>query len=274
MKRIKYLLIAAVLAITCVNTAFGWGQKGHDTVAEIASRHLTPTTAAAIDSLLDGKSIVYYANWLDNASHTPKYIYSITWHYKNIDADQTYESAPTLSRGNIVTALNREIGIMLDPKQPYSERVLALKMIVHLLGDLHQPMHLGHETDLGGNKWDVKYFDRKVSLHKLWDSMLPESAHKWSYTEWADQIDRLPAQRAETLMQGGINDWAKETYNICTQVYAATPKGTKISYDYIAEWTPTVEECFLKGGLRLSDILNAIFDPQYTPKSSIDFHRP
>ena len=83
--RISRYALPAVLA-ACSLQVFGWGQKGHDTVAYIAECHLTPATKQAVESLLDGKSIVYWANWLDNASHTPEYAYSKTWHYKNIDA--------------------------------------------------------------------------------------------------------------------------------------------------------------------------------------------
>ena len=82
----KILLNAAVLLSICNLNAFGWGQKGHDATAYIAEQHLTDATKAALDSILEGKSIVYWANWLDNASHTPEYAYTKTWHYKNVDA--------------------------------------------------------------------------------------------------------------------------------------------------------------------------------------------
>lgn len=242
--------------------ALGWGQKGHDVTACIAERHLTPQAAAMVDSLLDGRSMVYWANWLDNASHTPQYNYSRTWHYKNIDANQTYASAPVHQAGDVVTALRRNIDILRNPKATKDQKTLALKMIVHLMGDMHQPMHLGHATDLGGNKVNIKFFSTSTNLHSLWDSRLPEAAHKWSYTEWQQQIDRAGADERAGIVAGNIDDWAQQTYTVAGQVYEATPKGTVVSYDYIAYWTPTVEQQFLRGGLRLAYLLNAIFDPQ------------
>ena len=95
------LVAAAVMPVS----SWGWGQKGHDVTAYIAERHLTPATAAAVDSIFDGRSLVYWANWLDNASHTPEYAYSKTWHYRNIDADQTYESMPKNPQGDVVDAI-------------------------------------------------------------------------------------------------------------------------------------------------------------------------
>lgn len=184
-------IISLMTALATPAFMFGWGQKGHDVTAAIAERHLTPAAKAMADSLLDGKSLVYWSNWLDNASHTPELNYSRTWHYKNIDDGQNYYSAPQHQAGDVVTALRRNLDILRNPKAGKGEKALALKMVIHLSGDMHQPMHLGHATDLGGNKVPVKFFENPTNLHSVWDSRLPEAAHKWSYTEWADQIDRV-----------------------------------------------------------------------------------
>lgn len=259
----KITNVAGVMAL-CALPSFGWSQKGHDTVAFIAENHLTPATKAAVDSLLDGKSIVYWSNWLDNASHTPEYAYSKTWHYKNIDADQTFRSAPLLPSGDIVRAINEQVAVLADTNIDDSRRALALKIVTHLLGDIHQPMHLGHASDRGGNSWTVKYFKQPTNLHSLWDSRLVESGHKWSYTEWQQQIDRATPAEVEVILTDAYPEhWAEETYEICKKVYETTPQDTNVSYDYIAQWTPTVEQQFLRGGLRLADILNTVFDPDY-----------
>ncbi len=173
----KSLVTTGLLSFSAL-MAYGWGQKGHDTTAFIAENHLTPITRAVIDDLLDGKSIVYYANWLDNASHTPEYAYSKTWHYKNIDEDQTFETAPLLESGDVVRAIYEQCAILEDPEAAREDKQLALKIVVHLLGDIHQPMHLGHASDLGGNRHIVKYFGRDSNLHSVWDSPVPESGHK------------------------------------------------------------------------------------------------
>lgn len=259
----KTFIISAAMAASL--TAFPWGQKGHDTVTCIAENHLTPTAKATINSLLSGRSIVYYANWLDNASHTPEYGYSKTWHYKNIDADETYRSARKNPKGDIVEAINTQYEILRNPSAPAEDRTLALKMVIHLVGDIHQPMHMGRATDRGGNRVTVKNFNRDSNLHSSWDSFIVENGHKWSYTEWQRQIDRAtPAETVEILSIKEPRDWARQTYEIATRIYDATPEGTKLSYDYVAEWTPVVEQQFLRGGLRLADLLNSIFDPSYT----------
>lgn len=254
------------LSLASVSLAgFSWGQKGHDVTAFIAENHLTPATYATVSQLLDGKSMVYYANWLDNASHTPEYEYSKTWHYKNIDDGMEYENAPLLETGDVVRAIYEQAEILQNPSSTKDEKQLALKIVVHLMGDIHQPMHMGHATDLGGNRWTVNYFGRDSNLHSVWDSSLPESAHKWTYTEWNDQINRASEEEAASIINNGSPEsWGKETFELCKEVYSKTPQGYKISYDYVADWTPVVEQQLLKGGLRLADLLNSIFDPEYT----------
>ena len=252
-----YNKILVALGMMSALTAYPWGQKGHDTVAYIAECHLSPEAKAAPEELLDGRSIVYYANWLDNASNTPEYSFSKTWHYKNIDEDETFETAKINEKGDIVTALEKQIAVLRDTTLSKEERSLALKMTVHLLGDIHQPMHLGHASDLGGNRWEVRYFKNPTNLHSVWDSKIVESAHKWSYSEWQQQIDRADtAQTAEILSLSTPQEWAKETYMISKEVYEKTPQDFNIEYNYIAEWTPLIEQQFLKGGLRLAEVLN------------------
>lgn len=264
MNKISHILLSGIFGTATIFNALGWGQKGHDTVAAIAENHFTPATSAAVDSLLDGRSVIYWANWLDNASHTPEYEYSKTWHYKNIDAGKTYENAPNIKEGNIVSALYQQIDVLRDSLSSKDEKALALKITVHLLGDIHQPMHMGHASDRGGNKWYIKYFRTANNLHSVWDSNIVEAGHKWSYSEWRDQIDRATPEQEIEIISGGTPDtWGKETYLICKDIYDTTPVDYNIAYDYIADWTPVIEQQFLRGGLRLADLLNSIFDANY-----------
>lgn len=264
-KKITCRLLAAALCAPVAFSALGWGQKGHDVIAEIASRHLTPVTAAAVDSLLGGSSMVYWSNWLDNASHTPEYAYTKSWHYKNIDPGETYENAPLYPDGDVVTALTDLRRSLASGTLDLTQSALALKMLVHLTGDLHQPLHMGRRNDRGGNDRRVFFFDTKTNLHSAWDTSLPEAAHRWSYSEWADQLDRATPDMERTLLEGDFSSWGRETYGIAAEVYEDTPEDAVISYDYVARWTPVVEHRFLSGGLRLAHVLNSIFDPAYNP---------
>lgn len=265
--RIFTTAAAAMLTIS----AFGWGQKGHDTTAFIAECHLTPAAKSAVEEILDGKSIVYYSNWADNACHTEPYAYTKTWHYKNIDEGQNYKNVKDIKEGTIVSALNQQIEILNNPNATKDQKWLALVLTVHFLGDIHQPMHMGRLSDRGGNRHNVKFFNSGTNLHSAWDSRLPESAHKWSYTEWQQNIDRVTPSQYALIVDGGTPySWGEETYEIAKQVYQSTPEGTNIAYDYIADWTPIIEQQFLRGGLRLADILNEAFDPEYKGRNGMN----
>lgn len=251
-----------IITFTFLLTAlmsWGWGQKGHDVTASVAERHLTPKAKAAVSDLLDGKSMIYWANWLDNASHTPQYAYTKTWHYKNINAGVPYEKMSLNPSGDVVTAINSQIAVLKDAGKSRDEKVLVLKILVHTVGDLHQPMHMGRQTDLGGNKVKVKYFNRDRNLHGIWDTDLVESAHKWSYTEWTDMIDRTTPAQQEEMVKGTTDDWARQTHEIAKQIYEEIPEGYNLSYNDVARWAPVIEQQLLTGGIRLASILNSIF---------------
>lgn len=265
----KRIFLGLSIAIVTTLQGFGWGQKGHDTVAFIAESHLTPTTLHMVDSILGNRSIVYYSNWLDNASHTPEYAYTKTWHYKNIDPDETFENAPVLKTGDVVTAIREQVKILSDPKSK-EDKSLALKILIHLVGDIHQPMHMGRRQDRGGNAVRVKYFYNNSNLHSIWDTKILESGHNWTYTEWKNQIDRAIADEVVAILSDGTPEkWGKETYLIAKDIYETTPAESELSFDYIAKWTPVIENQLLKGGLRLADLLNSIYDEEYKSFNSL-----
>lgn len=255
---VRTAVSAALLAISAI-PAGAWGQKGHDVVCTIAQRHLTRKASAKISDLLDGKSIVYWANWMDNASHTPEYAYTKTWHYKNVDAGQTLETAQSNPSGDVLTAINAQVAALRSGTLNKEAAALALKMIIHFTGDLHCPMHMGHLSDLGGNKVQVRYFNTGKNLHGVWDRDLVESAHNWTHTEWAVELDRVSRRQFRELGAGTPEDWARQTLAIVSDIYAATPSGARIQYDYINEWTPVIEQQLLLAGLRLASLLNDIF---------------
>ena len=254
----KLACMAAGMLLFTVN-GYSWGQKGHDVTCAIAEKHLTTKARKHISAILDGKSIIYWANWMDNASHTPEYRYTSTWHYKNIDADETYQSASVNENGDVVRAIEEQIAALKSGNQSREEQATSLKFLVHLMGDLHCPMHMGHKSDLGGNRWQVQYFGSGRNLHSVWDSGLVESAHNWTYSEWVEQIDTYSKEENRKMAEGTPASWGEETYGICKKIYEETPVGSKLSYDYVSGWTETAEQQLLRAGLRLAAILNDIF---------------
>ena len=253
-------LLICVIAVCSTLTSFGWGQKGHDVVAYIAECNLTPEVYQKVVKALGGHSLVYYANWMDNASYSDLYRYTKTWHYANVDEGFTYETMAKNEKGDVVTAIEGIIAELKSGKLSSEQEAVRLRMLIHLVGDIHAPMHAGHLSDRGGNNVMVKFFDKETKLHSLWDTALVEAAHKWGYTEWEQQLNRYcSAEEKAELAKGTPKDWLNESHAIATEIYKVSPEKSKLSYDYITYYAPVIEKQLLAGGLRLAKILNELY---------------
>ena len=240
--------------------ASAWGQKGHDVVAYIAEKHLSKRTLKRVAEVLDDNSLVYVANWMDNASHTDEYAYTKTWHYVNVDPDEgSYNNSTKTSSGDVVTAINGIVERIKSGTLTDEQERVELMMLIHLVGDMHCPMHAGMKSDRGGNGTKVKYFGKQRNLHSVWDSEIVESAHRWSYSEWQQQVDRTSRKEQKRIAQGCPNDWIEETVLLVRDIYARSSTGENLSYDYVAHYAPVVEQQLLKGGIRLAKILEELY---------------
>ena len=256
MKRFLLILISALYTLT----SFGWGQKGHDVVAYIAECNLKPSVYKKVVKVLDGHSLVYYANWMDNASNTDAYRYTKTWHYANVDKGHTYETMTKNPKGDVVTAINEIVAKLKRGELTPEQEAVNLKFLIHLVGDIHAPMHAGRLSDIGGNRTYVTYFGKKTKLHSLWDTPLVEDIHRWSYTEWQQQLDKLcPKKTKKQIATGTAADWLVESHEVATKIYDASPENKKLSYDYQNKFAQTLEQRLLYGGLRLAMLLNEIY---------------
>ena len=156
-------LIILLSCLLFAGSVYGWGQKGHDVTAYIAECHLTPEAAQKIDKVLNGHSPVYYCNWMDIASHTPEYNYTKTWHYLNIDEGQTLETMPRNPKGDVLTAVTTLVAELKAGGLAPEAETEKLKMLIHLVGDMHCPMHTGRLSDIGGNQRPVLMFGRRTN---------------------------------------------------------------------------------------------------------------
>ena len=267
----KKILVAAMSMIMLLSSisAFGWGPKGHDVVAAIAEQHLTKKAKKAIDEILDGKSIVYYSSWMDNIQNSPYwengYNKTKTWHYANVDKGHTYQTMSKNESGDVITGLEfltKELTENYDNLTD-STRADYVKMIVHMVGDMHCPMHAGRLSDRGGNGTKVKWFGQNTNLHSIWDSKMIDSARKWSYSEWVDQLDRTDKKFKSSVMRGTYEEWFKETVEGAASIYEYVESMGKdnpnLSYQFVYDFSHLLEDRLLVGGYRLAYVLNMIF---------------
>ena len=254
----KQISIVIVSLLFSSHLALSWGGKGHDIIANIADTHLNPKAKSAVQKILDGRSMVYYSIWLDNTRGDDAYKHTLTWHYANVDEDKTYETMEKNSKGDVYTATLMAIEKLNDNQSSDSIRSFYLKCLIHLVADLHCPMHLGRATDKGGNGFTIKWFGRKTNLHRLWDTQIIESLKTWSYTEWRENIDIMSSEQYEEIVKGDVLIWLLETQEIAKEIYDYAQKDKNYSYDYMKRYAQTVEQQLLRGGYRLAYILNNI----------------
>ena len=267
-RRIAILPLSIFMMLQSVSL-FGWGQTGHDVVAAIAEQNLTRKAKREISRLLDGRSIVYYSSWMDNIQNSPYwkdgYDVTKTWHYANVDKGYTYETMSKVESGDVGTALDSLPDAMNNHYKELTDsmKVDYLKMIVHLVGDIHCPMHAGRLSDRGGNRTQVKWFGKNTNIHSVWDSKLIESARKWTYTEWAEQLDRADKAYIKKAMSGSFEEWFTDTVGNAAMIYDYIEdlgkENPNLSYQYVYDFSPMLEEQLLLGGYRLAYVLNTIF---------------
>lgn len=271
----KKFLLSALSCVFLLNslTTFGWGPTGHDVVAAIAENHLTDKTKAKLNELLDGRSIIYYSSWMDNIQNSPYWEYGYnqtkTWHYANVDKGETYQTMKKNEKGDVVVALTTLTDQLQNNYENLTDSMRSdyVKMIVHMVGDMHCPMHAGRLSDLGGNRTKVRWFGRNTNLHSVWDSKIVESARSWSYSEWRDQLDRnVCPEFAQNLTVGSFEEWFCETVEGAASIYnyveTLGEENPNLSYQFVFDFSPLLENRLLVGGYRLAYVLNSIFDPE------------
>lgn len=286
MTKTGILQISCVLALCLSGNSYGWGAKGHRIIGELAQQHLTASTQAAVTEILEGDDLATAATWADEMRSSQDNVEfwsrrSAPWHYVNIPAGQDYASSEKNSQGDAFMAIETFSAILLDepvPQGPVRDglefyfgdlqsrekevKAFALRFLIHILGDLQQPLHMGYADDQGGNLVQLHWFGQTTNLHTLWDTLLVEQAGL-SFTEYTqrltNRINRTPSSDIRGLERTDPLVWEQESRRTLERVYSRHRESTDLSYEYAAQFVPTVEMQLVKGGLRTAYFLNSIF---------------
>lgn len=254
---IVLLLFAESLSAISVSADIFWGQTGHRVVGLIAEQHLTKRAQRNLTRVLKGENLAMVSNYMDFIKSDPSFKHMDPWHYCTIPAGHTYEQAGTPPEGDIIKTIERLIAELKSGQFADGDEAFALKMLVHLVGDIHQPLHVGTGEDRGGNDIKLKYFWEESNLHRVWDSGIIDN-QQLSYTEFAGWINNAPADSISKWQSDGIIDWAYESMKYRNQVYNL-PENLLLTYRYDFENIEAVKIRLLQAGIRLAGILNEIY---------------
>jgi hypothetical protein len=257
-------LTAAGLFAAPAPPAFAWGQFAHRASAKLAESRLTPAARAAIREILEpGESLADASTWADE--HSRDIPGSGAWHYVNVPISaRSYD--PRDCHGNCVVSRFEEFrAVLADRKAPSARRRMALRYVIHLLQDLHQPLHVGDNHDRGGNAVQLTYYrDDRTNLHQLWDSGLFRNRFRHE-NQLLEEI-QIEANRrdARDWHAGSVEDWADESLQIAKTAYRVpgtndlVRRGIRLGRDYELVNLPLATRRVAQSGVRLADVLNSI----------------
>jgi hypothetical protein len=260
-KTLKVSLIIAICAYIPVN-ASAWGMLGHRIVGQVADSYLNNKTRKAIKNIMGSETLAMSANWPDFIKSDTSFNYLNSWHYVNLPANLDQQGVKNFleqeKTPNVYNKIQEMVSILKNKQSSPEQKKMSLRLLVHMVGDMHQPMHTARKEDLGGNKVYVTWFGGRSNLHKIWDESLVDY-QQLSYTEYAEAINhpskaQLNAWRSTSLAQNVF-----ESYVIVDKIYANTHADDKLGYRYNFDFIDTLNEQLVKGGVRLANILNEIY---------------
>ena len=250
------LLLLPVLMLPLAASA--WSVLGHRLVGELATTELTPQARAQVAELLRGEedpTLAGVATWADQLRENDPDLgkRSAKWHYVNMPGD-TCDYVPERDCRNgdcAIEAIERQTAILGDRSRPRAERAQALKFVVHFIGDVHQPLHVGLASDRGGNDAQVNLEGKGMNLHSLWDRELLAS-RGLDQDALVKRLARLPVA---SIRRGGVQAWARESCEI-VHMPGFYPASAKIDSSYVERWRPAAEERVRVAAHRLAHVLN------------------
>lgn len=265
-------LVALLSALPAPSWA--WGAQGHRITGRVAEAFLTPRARIAIQSLLGGESLADASTWMDQEKRHLGPV-KAQWHYTN----QAVCGTPVIRcpKGNCLTTrlpgLIEEIG---DPRLSKQQRAVALRMVIHLVGDLHQPLHVADNDDKGGNDITVLFAGARKplerNLHELWDvELVKQELRGVSEETYAYQLIASAKTDIDATRRGSFSGWATNSHRLAKEVaYAELPgwrcgatASTVVALDarYLATGRAIVRMQLRDAGVRLAEVLNRAFGP-------------
>ena len=262
LKKIKKAAVIAVLTYLPI-VAMAWGQLGHRIVGEIAYAHLTPKARVAVNKILGNEGMAMASNWPDFVKADTAYNYLFSWHYINFKDSMSQIEMNNYLKTDTATDAYTKINFLVAQLKISNlderKKLMYLRLLIHIVGDVHQPLHVAKEEDRGGNKIKVLWFNQPANLHSIWDDKLIEG-QQLSYTEYSNAIDHTTPMQVKMLQEQPMWLWFYHSNQIATSIYEEIKQpDQKLSYRYNYDHIATVNNQLLEGGVHLAGLLNQIF---------------
>lgn len=256
MKVYKTLFLAGLMMLA-TSQAFAWGQLGHYLIGYMAERQMKKSTLKKVEKVLYPMSLGRSGTWMDEVRSDRNYDYATTWHYLT-SKEGEYNPEIQESTGDAFEAIQRLKAELIAGGLSPKEESEKLKMLIHMVEDIHQPLHVGTGEDRGGNDVKIEFFGRPTNLHALWDSGMIER-QGMSYSEIGDELfRRITPELQDSYREATMEDWLKEAVSFRPAVYDL-PEDRRLSYLYMYQNYHIAEERMIAASVRLAQILDEIY---------------
>ncbi|MDE0561070.1 S1/P1 nuclease [Algoriphagus sp. NF] len=256
MKVYKTLFLAGLMMLA-TSQAFAWGQLGHYLIGYMAERQMKKSTLKKVEKVLYPMSLGRSGTWMDEIRSDRNYDYATTWHYLT-SKEGEYNPEIQESTGDAFEAIQRLKAELIAGGFSPKEESEKLKMLIHMVEDIHQPLHVGTGEDRGGNDVKIEFFGRPTNLHALWDSGMIER-QGMSYSEIGDELfRRITPELQDSYREATMEDWLKEAVSLRPAVYDL-PEDRRLSYLYMYQNYHIAEERMIAASVRLAQILDEIY---------------
>jgi hypothetical protein len=261
--RLCFKCLPGLLLAAFCQAAQAWGPQGHRIAGTLMEPYLSPASYNAMRALIGDESLGDASTWADRMRDSPSPFWRDTagpYHYVTVPPGKTYIEVGAPRKGDSVTALASFRQTLLDPAASRVHKQLALRFALHIIQDLHQPMHVGNGRDRGGNDVRLKLNGKSTNLHRVWDSAILAVAGR-SDGEWVARLAVITPQQAADWAEPDPLAWVAESAALRDRVY---PTRRTISEHYLQQWLPSVELRLQKSAVRSATWLNAVFEAAST----------
>lgn len=284
-------VLALSISLLVSEKSYAFGENGHRVVAEIAESRLTANTKKKVAEILGQETLAEASTWADEVRSDNHYNKYDPWHYVEIPNGMNYGNSPKNPDGDVIVGIKTTIDVLQGRSTVFNKKE-ALRYLVHFIGDLHQPLHVGNGKDKGGNLCVVKFAGRNTNLHTVWDTHLI-GARELSYTElskFLNRSDLVTQNKINSWVTGDYIDWAQDVVKVreslyppnvdrsekdkadgefgrdqehtyCKKVDTDTIPSAQIPYlswAYEFKFKLVIDEQLQKGGVRLASLLNDV----------------
>ncbi len=234
-----------------------FGPMGHEIIGEIAMSFLCRQATEAVVSISGEPTLASAGLWADRIRDEPLWDHALHWHFLDVADGEDIDRRRVAPEGDLLSVLRRFHSLLLGQQARPAERREALLFLIHLVADLHQPLHVGRPGDSGGNTIELVYRMSKTNLHRLWDSDLLNGS-RVSAADYAWALRPIAVSYAAASPVGDFSGWAEESRALRQFVYAF-PESRRVSRRYALMARAILDQRIAQAGARLAGLLNAFY---------------